>query len=180
MHSYYRAMAHLPRVWLYVICPFESSAIMKSGFFISSLALVGFRQVSDICNSWHQPLSLLDISYECSSALRVARSNVILRHLQTALPRPSQSTTMGAAMASGTTLQIRHSRLRNSQHPGGLSLCHAALLQPMLQAWATLTNIRTSSRFAIGVTLPFLEIRFQSFPSYMSQCAARKYVPTDG
>src|SRR5258706_13447981 len=41
MHSYHRAMAHLPRVWLYVICPFESSAIMKSGFFVSSLALVG-------------------------------------------------------------------------------------------------------------------------------------------
>ena len=42
------------------------------------------------------------------------------------------------------------------------------------------SNIGTSSWFAIGVTLPFLEIRFQSFPSYQSQCAARQYVPTDG
>ncbi len=27
---------------------------------------------------------------------------------------------------------------------------------------------------------PFLEIRFQSFPSYQSQCAARQCVATDG
>src|SRR6202158_1960201 len=50
----------------------------------------------------------------------------------------------------------------------------------MLSNWATLTNIRTSSRFAMGVTLPFLEIRFQSFPSYQSQCAARQCAPADG
>jgi hypothetical protein len=30
----------------------------------------------------------------------------------------------------------------------------------MLSNWATLTNITTSWRFAIAVTLPFLEIRF--------------------
>src|SRR5882762_11186524 len=39
MHSYHRAMAHLPRVWLHVICPFESKAVMKRHFFVSSLAL---------------------------------------------------------------------------------------------------------------------------------------------
>src|SRR5712675_1261737 len=50
----------------------------------------------------------------------------------------------------------------------------------MLSNWATLTNIRTSSRFAMGVTLPFLEIRFQSFPSNHRYRAARQYVPTDG
>ena len=38
----------------------------------------------------------------------------------------------------------------------------------MLSNWATLTNIRMSSRFAMEVTLPFLEIRFQSFPSNQS------------
>src|SRR2546429_605432 len=32
---------------------------------------------------------------------------------------------------------------------------------------------------AIGVTLPFLEIRFASFPSNQWQCAARQCVPTD-
>jgi hypothetical protein len=32
----------------------------------------------------------------------------------------------------------------------------------MLSNWATLTNVRTSSRFAIGVTLPLLEIGIQS------------------
>src|SRR5882757_4293811 len=50
----------------------------------------------------------------------------------------------------------------------------------MLSNWATLTNIRTSSRFAMEVTLPFLEIRFQSFPSNQLPCAAREYGPTDG
>jgi hypothetical protein len=32
----------------------------------------------------------------------------------------------------------------------------------------------------IGVTLPFLEIRFQTFPSNESQYAAREYLLTDG
>jgi len=45
----------------------------------------------------------------------------------------------------------------------------------MLSNWATWTNIRTSSRFAMAVTLLFLEIRFQSFPPNQSQCAARQY-----
>lgn len=40
MYSYHRAIAHLPRVWLDMISPFEKRAIMKSGF-VSSLALVG-------------------------------------------------------------------------------------------------------------------------------------------
>src|SRR5450432_2125149 len=35
----------------------------------------------------------------------------------------------------------------------------------MLSNWATLTNTRMLSRSATEVTLPFLEIRFQSFPS---------------
>jgi hypothetical protein len=33
-------MAHLPRVWLHVICSVESKAVMKSHFYTSSLALV--------------------------------------------------------------------------------------------------------------------------------------------
>ena len=40
MHSYHRAIAHLPRVWLHMIFAFERRAIMKSGF-ISSLSLAG-------------------------------------------------------------------------------------------------------------------------------------------
>jgi OsmC-like protein len=38
--------------------------------------------------------------------------------------------------------------------------------------WATLTNIWTSSRFAIVVILPFLEITFRSFPSNQSRRVA--------
>jgi len=38
--SYDRAMAHLPRVWLHVIYPIESRAVMKGHLIISSLALV--------------------------------------------------------------------------------------------------------------------------------------------
>src|SRR5258708_6905075 len=39
-----------------------------------------------------------------------------------------------AESADFSSLQIRHSRLRNSQHPDGLGLCQTALLQPVLQA----------------------------------------------
>src|SRR6202008_1442792 len=49
----------------------------------------------------------------------------------------------------------------------------------MLSNWATLTNIRTSSRFDTGGTFPFLEITFQSFPSYQARCTARQYVAAD-
>src|SRR4029077_6181608 len=45
----------------------------------------------------------------------------------------------------------------------------------MLSNWATLTNTRMLSRCATEVTLPFLEIKFQSFPSNPKWQALRQW-----
>ena len=50
----------------------------------------------------------------------------------------------------------------------------------MLSNRGIMTNIRISSRFAIEVSLPILEITFQSFPSNQSQPPARQCVPSGG
>jgi hypothetical protein len=67
---------------------------------------------------------------------------------------------------------MREENALRSRSPSNDSIRHSEILifsEGLRQSnWATLTNIRTSSRFAMGVTLPFLEIRFQSSPSNQS------------